>query len=95
MWFAALNDFRQQPWFLQLCRRLLEGSRPVSGLLASNPFPRAPPKYLRAVLYDYRFTDRAERRRTGAWWRRETLGLYAPVLSLQDGQLVAVGGAPE
>ena len=95
MWFAALTDFRQQPWFLQLCRRLLEGSRPVTGLLASNPFARAPPKYVRALLYDYRFTNSAEGRQTGAWWRRELLGLYAPVLSLQNGQLVAVGAAPE
>jgi predicted DCC family thiol-disulfide oxidoreductase YuxK len=95
MWFAALTDFRQQPWFLQFCRRLLEGSRPVEAQLASNPFARAPPKYIRALLYDYQFTDSAEHRSTGAWWRRELLGLYAPILSLQNGQLVAVGGASE
>ncbi|HET7497969.1 MAG TPA: lipase maturation factor family protein [Candidatus Eisenbacteria bacterium] len=91
MWFAALSNFQNQPWFLQLCRRLLEGSQPVAALFATDPFPRAPPKYLRAVVYDYHFTTAEERKRTGAWWRREQLGLYCPVLALQNGQLVAVG----
>jgi hypothetical protein len=33
------------------------------------------------MLYDYHFTNRAMLRSTGAWWRREPLGLYCPVLS--------------
>jgi hypothetical protein len=36
---------------------------------------------VRATLYDYHFTDRATRRATGTWWRREPLGLYCPVIS--------------
>jgi predicted DCC family thiol-disulfide oxidoreductase YuxK len=90
MWFAALTDFRSEPWFLELCRRVLAGSAPVLGLLESNPFPRAPPRYLRAVVYDYHFSDAGTRRTTGAWWIRRPLGLYCPVLTLVDGQLVAV-----
>ena len=89
LWFAALSDVRQEPWFLAFCQRLLEGSRPVLSLLAKNPFPEAPPKLLRAEVYDYRFTDPAKRRATGAWWRREPLGLYCPVLTLRDGHLAA------
>jgi lipase maturation factor 1 len=81
MWFAALGTYSENPWFLDLCARLLEGSAPVTHLLATNPFPDAPPRYLRAVLYDYRFTDAATRRQTGAWWQREVKGLYCPVLS--------------
>ena len=87
MWFAALSDFRQNLWFLSFCQRLLEGSKPVLALLANDPFPRAPPRYLRATVYEYRFTDRATRRVTAAWWRRQRLGLYCPVLTLQNGQL--------
>ena len=64
--------------------KLLQGSPPVLGLLADNPFPQKPPRYVRALVYDYRFTDRAERARTGRWWRRELKGLYCPVLSLRD-----------
>jgi len=60
--------------------RLREGSPQVLSLLAVNPFPAQPPRFVRAVLYDYRFTNAEERRRTGAWWKRELRGLYAPVL---------------
>ena len=90
MWFAALSDYRREPWFLELCRRMLSGSAPVLRLLGPNPFPDAPPRFLRAVVYDYRFTDAAVRRTTGAWWTRRPLGLYCPVLTLVDGQLMAM-----
>ena len=53
----------------------------VKGLLASNPFPAAPPRYVRALLYEYHFTDWASRE--GAWWRRQPRGLYAPPVSLR------------
>jgi predicted DCC family thiol-disulfide oxidoreductase YuxK len=81
MWFAALGSYRENPWFVEFLGRLLEGSPEVTGLLARDPFPGAPPRYVRAVLYDYRFTDFAQRRATGAWWLREPAGLYCPVLS--------------
>jgi hypothetical protein len=83
MWFAALGDYRQSPWFSALMLRLLEGSPPVLGLLEQNPFPQAPPKYLRATLCDYRFTNWQERRDTGNWWRRETMAIYFPPVSLK------------
>src|SRR5437868_1073121 len=76
MWFAALGYYPNQPWFSRFLRRLAAGSPAVLSLLKTNPFPDAPPRYIRAILYDYRFTVRAERRATGAWWRRERRGLY-------------------
>jgi predicted DCC family thiol-disulfide oxidoreductase YuxK len=84
MWFAALGTFRQNPWLVNCCLRLLQGSPPVLALLERNPFPTAPPRYIRAVAYDYRFTDFATRRKTGAWWRRERKGEYLPAFSLDD-----------
>ncbi len=84
MWFAALSPYQQNPWFMNLLVRLAQGSKPVLGLLENDPFPEAPPRHLRAVVYDYRFATRAERRETGAWWKREPLGLYLPVLSRRD-----------
>jgi len=83
MWFAALGSYRNNPWFISFCIRLLEGSPDVTSLLPSNPFPDAPPRYIRAVVYDYHFTDFATRRRDGRWWRRQAKGLYCPVLSLR------------
>jgi predicted DCC family thiol-disulfide oxidoreductase YuxK/uncharacterized membrane protein YphA (DoxX/SURF4 family) len=81
MWFAALGSAEESPWLLRFVGRLLEGSPEVLSLLAGNPFPGRPPRYIRAVLYDYRFTDVGQRRATGAWWRREETGLYLPVIS--------------
>jgi hypothetical protein len=81
MWFAAFGDYRQNPWFVEFCVRLLTGSPQVLGLLENNPFPRGPPRHIRALLYEYHFTDLATRRRTGAWWRRELKGQYLPVIT--------------
>jgi len=87
MWFAALGGVRDNLWFLMLSERLLQGSPPVLRLMGTNPFPRAPPRYLRATLWRYRFSTAAERRRDHRWWEREPLGLYAPPLTLADGRL--------
>lgn len=84
MWFAALGDYRQNPWFVNFCVRLLQGSPQVLALLEKNPFPDAPPKYVRAELYDYHFTDAATRHRTGEWWRRDYVGIYLPPVSLKN-----------
>jgi lipase maturation factor 1 len=83
MWFAALGDYRLNGWFIGFLIRLLQGSRPVLALLRRNPFPDGPPLYVRAVLYQYRFTDRKTRRATGAWWSRAKRWLYCPVYSLR------------
>jgi hypothetical protein len=81
MWFAALSNAENNPWFASLMQRLSEGSPQVLALLAYNPFPDAPPRYLRAVVYDYHFTDWAERGNTGAWWKREFISVYFPFAS--------------
>jgi predicted DCC family thiol-disulfide oxidoreductase YuxK len=84
MWFAALGDARENPWFLRLEYRLLQNSPTVTALLATNPFPTNPPKYIRAQLYEYHFTNKAEHKATGAWWTRKYLGVYIPPASLQS-----------
>jgi len=84
MWFAALSGYRSEPWFVNFMLRLLQGSPPVEGLLAKNPFPATPPKYVRALLYDYSFTDWKELRETGHWWKRRARGMYLRAVSLDD-----------
>ena len=83
MWFAALGTYRENPWFINFCVRLLQSSPEVLALLKHNPFPNAPPKHIRAVVYQYHFTDSQTRRREGTWWRREFRGNYCPVLTLR------------
>lgn len=84
MWFAALGAPQQNPWFDGLVVRLLQGSRDVSRLLARNPFPDQPPRYIRASFYRYRFTTVEEHRQSGAWWKRQELGEYLPTVSLDQ-----------
>jgi len=84
MWFAALGDYESDPWIVRFMARLLEGSPEVLGLLGRNPFPGGAPRYVRAQLYQYRFTTPAERKSTGAWWSRELKGVYVPAVSLRN-----------
>jgi predicted DCC family thiol-disulfide oxidoreductase YuxK len=85
MWFAALGDYQSSPWFSRLMLKLLEGSHPVLALLDRNPFPWSPPKYVRALVYDYTFTNGSERRATGQWWNRRLMGDYFPTVTLHRG----------
>jgi uncharacterized membrane protein YphA (DoxX/SURF4 family) len=84
MWFAALSFYQSNPWFGQFLARLLQGSPEVSALLKENAFTDKPPRFIRAALYNYQFSDFATRRAAGAWWQRERRGLYSPVLSSRD-----------
>lgn len=83
MWFAALSNYQENPWFESFMIRLLQGSPEVTRLLAKNPFTAEPPRYLRAALYSYQFTNFSERRAAGDWWKRERRGLYFPQVSLR------------
>src|SRR5260221_10237388 len=82
MWFAAMSDYRRQPWIISLVYKLLSGDRAVTHLLASNPFPEHPPKYIRAELYRYEFTTWDERK--SGWWKRTKVRPYLPPLSAND-----------
>ena len=84
MWFAALQgSYQRTPWFLNFMGALLQGKPKVLQLLADNPFPDTPPRYIRATLYDYRFTDLATKRSEGTWWHREWKSMYCPAISLR------------
>lgn len=82
MWFAALGNYRQNPWFINFSIRLLQGAPEVLKMIEKNPFPDSPPKYLRASLYRYRFATAKERKTFDVWWRREEAGVYCPPMSL-------------
>jgi hypothetical protein len=88
LWFASLGSIQENQWVLNAEGRLLENSAAVLKLFAANPFEGKPPIAVRAVAYQYWFTTRAERARTGAWWRRELLGAYAPAATrASDGSI--------
>jgi lipase maturation factor 1 len=82
MWFAALNPEGAREWLEPLIRHLLEGTPEVLTLLRENPFPDAPPRYVRLAYYRYRFSTPVERTTGGMWWQRERVGYLTEPLSL-------------
>jgi hypothetical protein len=74
MWFLPLSSRYGERWFVPFLVKLLEGDRQTLALLGGNPFPDRPPRFVRALLYRYRFTSWRERRDTGAWWARSLVG---------------------
>jgi hypothetical protein len=82
MWFAALGEFRRNPWLAVVMRGLLQGNEAVIGLFAENPFVESPPKQVRALIYRVRPTTLEQRRESGTWWERDDRALYAPILGV-------------
>jgi hypothetical protein len=78
MWFAAMQSPQEHPWFIAFLTKLLQNDRATLKLLRANPFPHAPPAFVRARLYRYRFSTARERRETGNWWMRELVSDYMP-----------------
>ncbi len=82
IWFAAMSSPAEYPWTLHFVWRLLHNDRATLSLLANNPFPNEPPRYIRARLYRYRFAAPGD----PAWWKRELIGEWLPALSVDDPQ---------
>jgi lipase maturation factor 1 len=84
LWFAALSPGRNLGWVERLAEALRAGTPEVVALLGHDPFPTTPPQYVRAVLYDYRFSTPEQRRRTGSWWVRTLQGTFVLGSSVAD-----------
>jgi hypothetical protein len=87
MWFAAMSSYEDEPWIAVLVDELLRGDRAVAPLLARDPFPDAPPRFVRAELYRYELTRRGDA--PGTWWRRTRIGEYMRPMSKDDPELAA------
>ncbi len=91
LWFASFSSWRQEPIVLRTEQNLLRGDGDVLLLFAGNPFPHAPPRQVRAVVWQYWFTTPSQKQLEGMWWRRQQLGLYAPTLVREsDGRIVVL-----
>ena len=88
LWFASLDSWRRSPFVVATEEQILKNSPDVLALFASDPFKGDPPKAVRAVIYQYWFTDMATKRTQGTWWRRDLLGRYCPALiRSSDGEI--------
>ncbi len=93
LWFASLGTWTDNPLVLRTEELLLRNDPAVLALFAGNPFSAAPPRYVRAVLWQYWFTTPAEKKKGGLWWRRKLLGSYAPTLVLSEGGSAQIAGS--
>ena len=80
IWFAAMASPADYPWTLHFVWKLLHNDRGTLSLLANDPFPTSPPRYIRARLYRYHFAPIGD----PAWWKRERIGEWLPALSTDD-----------
>jgi len=94
LWFASLGPWRGYPFVVYAEERLLRNSPDVLALFAGNPFPNSPPKTVRAVIWQYWFTDMKTRRANGTWWRRELRGLYCPALTRAPDGTIGMDDSP-
>ncbi len=85
IWFAAMSTAQHYPWTLHLVWKLLHADPATLGLLATNPFPDASPRFVRARLYRYEFAPPGNP--DGAWWKRTLVGEWLPPLSADDTRL--------
>jgi len=85
IWFAAMSTPDQYPWTLHFVWKLLHNDPGTLSLLANNPFPAQPPRYIRAQFYRYQFAPPGDP--TSAWWKRALLGSWLPPLSQDDPRL--------
>jgi lipase maturation factor 1 len=91
LWFASLGAWPEYRFVVWTEERLLTSSPDVLALFSRNPFAGTQPQQVRAVIYQYWFTDMKTKRATGMWWRSELLGDYAPTLEREpDGKIVVL-----
>ncbi len=83
VWLGQLLSNPDRALYVQrLVSRVLQSADVVAPLFAHDPFDGRSPRQLRLAVYRYRFTDRAERDASGAWWHRELAG-RSPELSVE------------
>ncbi|XP_051889361.1 lipase maturation factor 2a [Pristis pectinata] len=91
MWFAALGDHRQSPWFTSFVHRLLQGKTDVIRLVqvdeSKYAFSSKPPTYIRAQLYKYWYTKYGIDNSLKDWWTRQHVGEFFPSVTLGDPNL--------
>jgi lipase maturation factor 1 len=95
LWFASLGSWQQNPLVPRTEERLLTNDPDVLALFAANPFANSPPRQVRAVLWQYWFTSMEQKQKSGDWWTRRLLGIYAPVLERDANGKLSIVSMPD
>ncbi|XP_018564057.1 lipase maturation factor 2 [Anoplophora glabripennis] len=89
MYWAAYSTYEKQPWLLSLTHRLLVGKPEVLALLDKlhSPYTQKPPRYIRGILYRYKYTPWSQKSQS-TWWVRERVSEYFPAFSRDSPALI-------
>jgi len=79
IWFVPARHESSRFWFDRFMQQLHQGNSTVLALLAGNPFPGHPPRFMRVLAYRYHFTTWEEHQKTGNYWKRELIGEFPNV----------------
>lgn len=82
MWFLALGSRAQLRWFEPFLFRLLAADPATLRLLAHDPFDGDRPAWVRARIFDYRYSSWRELRTEKVWWVRSPAGTLVDPLQL-------------
>jgi Lipase maturation factor len=82
LWFAAMATYQDYPWTLNLVWKMLHNDPATLSLFAGNPFPDHPPRYIRAVLYNYHFAPPGNLEH--GYWTRDKINLWLPAFSVDS-----------
>ncbi|MFT3839277.1 MAG: lipase maturation factor family protein [Myxococcaceae bacterium] len=87
IWFSAMGPPDDESgWLIHLIWKLLHNDEGALGLLAGNPFPGEPPRFIRVRWFRYHLQPYS----APTWWTREELGEWLPPLSKDDQRLTGV-----
>eukprot|EP01066_Platyproteum_vivax_P013151 Platyproteum_vivax@DN5970_c0_g1_i1.p1 len=95
MWFAGFGSYEQHPWLLNIAYKFLKNDPLMDTLIKKNPFKGSePPRFVRAKMFRYNYTSPKETgwfgQKSSNFWRRREAGMYLPVVSLHQGNLLNI-----
>ncbi|XP_050097242.1 lipase maturation factor 2-like [Anopheles aquasalis] len=79
---GAASKLDAQKWFYPLVMRLLQHQQPVLDLFDDRHVPSKAPRFIRASLYQFAYTTLPAKDTSGAFWKRERLGDFFSVFSM-------------
>lgn len=85
LWFVPMEPVQYMPWLFSLDYKLLHNDPGALSLIGPNPFPHAPPRYIRVQEYIYHFAPPGNAQHV--YWTRELAGTLVPPMSGDDPQL--------
>lgn len=87
-WYTWTKVPGRNEWVPHFLWKLLHNDPGALSLIANNPFPEAPPRWVRVSIYRYRYAPPGNEE--GLWWKRAKVGEHIGPLSVESEQLIRI-----